>query len=316
MRFVYDFLIFGFLIIDGLLLIMFVKRWLKRRWKINIAAVALFLILLAGWSVIFYGSFIEPKTLAVHTQKIDIGGKEILRAVLVSDIHVGHYKKDGWVLRVVEKINSLKPDVIFIAGDFVYSKAEEVKYLTPLKNLKAPLGVYAVFGNHDYDEGRDFDTAQAKMRSGTVKTALETAGVKVLINSGVKLRKGKKDFYVLGLDDLWTFNANIKDALKTVGYALAMPHPNIVLAHNPDVVMLSELKDADLILAGHTHGGQIRTPWLSPIPRIPTALGDKYDRGLFKFGSMQLFITNGVSEWGPRARLFTPPEISLLEISI
>lgn len=327
MHFVYDFLIFGFLIVDGVLLIMFVRRWIKRRWKINIVAVALFLILLAAWSVIFYGSFIEPRILAVHTQKIDISAaktvtgaaittKETLRAVLISDIHVGHYKKDGWVSQVVEKINSLKPDVIFIAGDFVYDDEEQTKYLTPLKNLHAPLGVFAVLGNHDYDEGRDFDTVQAKTRASAVKKALESIGIKVLVNSGVKLRKGKKDFFVLGLDDLWTFNTNVKETLKTVGYALAMPHPNIVLAHNPDVVMLSELKEANLVLAGHTHGGQIRTPWLSSIPRIPTALGDKYDRGLFNFGQMQLFITNGVSEWGPRARLMTPPEIAVLEINL
>lgn len=325
MRFIYDFLIFGFLIIDGLLLIMFVKRWLARRWKFNFVSVALFLVLLGMWSVIFYGSFIEPRILAVNTQKIDLAKsvadaltapKETLRAALISDIHVGPYKKDGWVMRVVEKINSLKPDVVFIAGDFVYDDAEQAKYLAPLKNLKIPLGVYAVFGNHDYDEGRDFDTTQAKMRSGTVKIALEAVGVKVLINSGVKLRKGKKDFFVLGLDDLWTFNANIKEALKTVGYALAMPHPNIVLAHNPDVVMLSELKEADLVLAGHTHGGQIRLPWYGSVPRIPTALGNKYDRGLFNFKNIRLFITNGVSEWGPRARLMTPPEIALLEINL
>lgn len=324
MRFVYDFIIFGFLIIDGLLLIMFVKRWFARRWKFNVVSVVLFLILFFGWAVIFYGSFIEPRILVVNTQKIDISEtevvtgvpKETLRAVLISDIHVGPYKKDGWVLRIVEKINSLKPDVVFIAGDFVYDNVSQAKYLTPLKNLKIPLGVYAVFGNHDYDEGRDFGTTQAKERSSTVKKMLESLGVKVLINSGVKLRKGKKDFFVLGLDDLWTFNANVKDALKTVGYALTMPHPNIVLAHNPDVVMLSELKEADLVLAGHTHGGQIRTPWLTSIPRIPTALGDKYDRGLFNFKNIKLFITNGVSEWGPRARLFTPPEIAVLEISI
>lgn len=326
MRYIYDFLIFGFLIIDGLLLIMFVKRWLKRRWKINIVAVVLFLILLVAWSVIFYGSFIEPFILVVNTQKIQIPAsqqavsasapRETLRAVLIADFHAGPYKKDGWVKRTVEKINSLKPDVVFIAGDFVYSEAEEVKYLTPLKNLHAQLGVFAVLGNHDYDEGRDFDTAQAKARASAVKKALESAGIKIFVNSGVKLRKGKKDFFVLGLDDLWTFNVNIKDALKTVGYALAMPHPNIVLAHNPDIVMLSELKEADLVLAGHTHGGQIRTPWLSPIPRIPTALGDKYDRGLFKFKNLRLFITNGVGEWGPRARLMTPPEIAVLEINL
>lgn len=275
--------------------------------------------------MIFYGSFVEPKSLVVHTQKIDLAKtvpgatatpKEILRAALISDIHVGPYKKDGWVARVVEKINSLKPDVVFIAGDFIYDDAEQAKYLAPLKNLKIPLGVYAVFGNHDYDEGRDFGTTQAKMRSGTVKTALEAVGVKVLINSGVKLRKGKKDFYLLGLDDLWTFNVGVKEALKTIGYALAMPHPNIVLAHNPDVMMLSELKEADLVLAGHTHGGQIRLPWIGSVPRIPTALGNKYDRGLFNFKDIRLFITNGVSEWGPRARLMTPPEVAMLEINL
>ncbi|MBI4995136.1 metallophosphoesterase [Candidatus Peregrinibacteria bacterium] len=333
MRYIYDFLIFGFLIVDGLLLIMFVRRWLKRRWRINVAAVALFLILFAAWSVIFYGSFIEPKILVVHTQKIDLVkavpsaktaplsgavavSKETLRAALISDIHVGYYKKDSWVSHVVEKINSLKPDVIFIAGDFVYNKAEEVKYLTPLKDLHAPLGVFAVLGNHDYDEGRDFATPEAQARASTVKKTLESAGIKVLVNSAVKLKKGKKDFYLFGFDDLWTFNASLHDSLKTIGYAAVTPHPNILLAHNPDIVMLSEIKNIDLVVAGHTHGGQIRLPGFGPLPRIPTALGDKYDRGLFNFKNIQLFITNGVSEWGPRARLLTPPEIAMLEISL
>mgnify|MGYP001565284269 FL=1 len=176
--------------------------------------------------------------------------------------------------------------------------------------------MFAVFGNHDYGEGRDFATPKALVRASAVKKTLESAGIKVLVNSAVKLRKGKKDFYLFGLYELWTFNANLRDVLKTIGYAATAPHPNILLTHNPDVVMLSEMKDIDLVLAGHTHGGQIRLPWIGSLPRIPTALGNKYDRGLFNFKNIKLFITNGVSEWGPRARLMTPPEIALLEIDL
>ena len=91
--------------------------------------------------------------------------------------------------------------------------------------------------------------------------------------------------------------------------------PIILIAHNPDAILYSNADRADLVIAGHTHGGQIRLPWIGSIARIPTILGNDYDKGLFEYGDQQLFITSGVSETGPRARLFNPPVISVLTIS-
>jgi predicted MPP superfamily phosphohydrolase len=91
--------------------------------------------------------------------------------------------------------------------------------------------------------------------------------------------------------------------------------PQIVLSHTPDII-LKNIASADLILSGHTHGGQIRLPGIGAIPEIPTFLGRQYDEGLFNLGDQQLFITRGVGESGTRARLFCPPEISILTIDL
>ena len=78
--------------------------------------------------------------------------------------------------------------------------------------------------------------------------------------------------------------------------------------------MIEEKHNIDLVLAGHTHGGQIRLPFIGAVPTLPTAIDDSYDKGLFQFDSFKLFITSGLGEVGPRARLFNPPEIVKLKL--
>ena len=112
-----------------------------------------------------------------------------------------------------------------------------------------------------------------------------------------------------GIDDIW-FGGSSKAALD----GLTDEDMVILLAHNPDAVLFSETKVADLILSGHTHGGQIRLPLVGSLAHIPTVLGNTYDKGLFSLKDQWLFITSGVGEIGPRARLFNPPEIVLLNI--
>lgn len=243
----------------------------------------------------------------------------MLRVALVSDFHLGPYKQRGFATKVVKKIMALKPDIILIAGDFLAEDKKYVSFLEPLKNLSAPLGVYAVLGNHDYDDTITLLSEEGKARSKAVTETLEVAGVEALINEGKILKHDGHEFILIGTDDIWTGYADIQKAFKSEG-AVALqtqhPLPSILLSHNADIVERAEKLGVNLVLAGHTHGGQIRLPFLGSVPKIPHALGNKYDRGLFDFGETQLFITSGLAETGPRARLLVPPEVALLEIKL
>ena len=248
-----------------------------------------------SWAVIFYGSFIEPRFLVVQETPVVLAeeGRE-LRIAVASDFHVGVYKREDWVARVVKTIQAEAPDLILLPGDFVVGEAPEIRYLEPLKDLSAPLGVFAVIGNHDYKEKKELG----------VKQALQDLGVTILDNERIALTKDGRDFVLAGVSDIW----NDGDTYRTLA-GLEPEETVILVAHNPDAVFSPNSSLADLIIAAHTHGGQIRLPWIGPIPQIPDALGQAFDRGFFpaEGDRPNLFITSGVSETGPRARLFVPP---------
>ncbi len=295
----YDFIILIFLIGTGVFLLEVVS---KRKTLKNKTIVVLFAgAFLCCWMLVFYGSFIEPKKLVVNEQDVSISENPIhnIRAAVISDIHVGPYKKARWVDKVVAKTNSLEPDVIFILGDFIFSSSNDVEMLGPLKNLSAKYGVFAVTGNHDYI-GKE---------SEKVINALKKLNISVLENTNLRLIEND-NLVLAGVSDIW-FAGNIYSTLTGV----SSEDNVILLTHNPDVVLSSISERADLVLAAHTHGGQIRLPYIGPVAPLPTKLGRKYDKGLFLYNDLKLFITSGVSETGTRARLFNPPEIALLNIN-
>lgn len=323
MYFPLDSIIFGFLAADGLLLAILAWRWQYVK-KHRILGQSIFICIAAlAWIVVFYGSFIEPQILLVNEQKIDLRSdtsSDALREIdeisvaFFGDLHVGPYKQTKFVERVVRRTNELKPDLILLGGDFVFDSREQTKFLEPLEDLRAPLGVFAILGNHDYGESLPFSDIRGK----TVHKTLENLGIKVLMNEGVWIDVGNVGFYLLGIDDMWFGKPDISLALQSLKNSAAAGEipdaPKILLSHNPDIIIEAEKLGIDLVLAAHTHAGQIRLPFFGSVPEIPDNLGRSYDRGLFGFGSSQLFITSGAGEVGPRARLFAPPEISLLKI--
>lgn len=322
MQLFYDFLIFGFLILDGILIILFLvasRQRVKMRpgeyRRIALGRSLLFCACIGAWAVIFYGSFIESQLLVVAEKTVSIGKNptKSIRAVLVSDLHAGPYKKSEFVNKIADKILALKPDLILLAGDYVYDDVSQMEYLEPLKRLKAPLGVFAILGNHDYTTEKYLITEEDRLNAQKIQKKLESLGATVLINKGKRLITQGKELFLFGTDDIWADRADIDAAFRSVGRSQT-PHPGILVGHNPDIIFEAQKKNLDLVLAGHTHGGQIRLPWLGPVPEIPDRLGQKFDRGLFQFGNTQLFITSGAGESGPRARLLVPPEIALLTI--
>ena len=276
------------------------KKRAGQKKKIFLSLVAFFLAL--GWLAVFYGSFIEPRLLFVRHETIVLSDNPIreLKVAVLSDLHVGHYKKTSWAQAVTQTINEQKPDLIFLLGDFVFDRATDADMLASLLALQAPLGVYAVSGNHDFDSGA----------LENIKALFKTADIRFLDNTSAELPLAPPTLTLVGVADLW-FGGDPSFAMAKVNVKKG---PVIFLAHNPDVVLDPTVKPADLVIAGHTHGGQIRLPWLGSLAEIPDRLGQQYDRGLFDYHGQKLFITSGAGETGPRARLFVPPEIVILKL--
>ena len=264
---------------------------------------AIAIILGLGWLTVFYGSFIEPKILVVRESAIELSSEptEQLRVAVVADFHVGPYKGERWVRQVVDRVMALEADLIIMPGDFIFRIKDEVEMLAPIKDLSAPFGVWAVTGNHDYEDDA----------SRVVVETLESYGVVVLENERERIAVGESEVVIAGVSDIW-YEGDVERTL--VG--LEGEEVVLLISHNPDAVLHKTADRADLVIAGHTHGGQIRLPVIGAVPQIPTELGNAFDKGLFSYNDQQLFITSGVGETGPRARLFNPPEINLLTISL
>ncbi len=236
-----------------------------------------------------------------------------LKIAVVSDLHLGPYKGAEYTSRVVTEINALNPDILFMPGDFIYSRESQADGLAPFKELNPGIISLATLGNHDYGISRNIagKVDGSLTKSAYVRNRLQEAGVKVLSNESLLLFEGDGQIRITGLEDLWGYTGQFADDLFADSET-----PTIILEHNPDIILDPRVKTADLVVSGHTHGGQVRLPIIGAIAPLPTKLGRDFDRGLFSYAdSSQLFITRGAGEMGPRARLFNRPEIAMLNVS-
>lgn len=294
------------------------NTWLKRNrmkafWQKGGVVVIQFFSLLV-FAVVFYGSFIEPQIITVTKVSLPFGTIEPLKIAVISDLHVGPYKGAYFLRRVVTRINALRPDIVLIAGDLVLTEeitASSLDALAPLQNLHSLLGTYAILGNHDHSIYRmSMPISPVPDHSDAVEARLTSLGINILRNSSTTIQSGENIFTLAGIDDALSGQANILDALGNIPKGM----PTILLSHNPDVILDPASLFADIIITGHTHAGQIRLPWIGALATLPTHLGPKFDQGTFLLGSgTYLAITRGIGESGPRARLFAPPEIMLIE---
>lgn len=253
-----------------------------------------------------YGFQVEPNQLEIERVNVTLprlpGAFDGLTIAHLSDLHYGPYVSYEHLARAVQMTNALKPEVIVVTGDFVNSSW---KYIQPcaelLGQLQAPLGVFAVMGNHDYWVGY----LNLTLRS------LRENGVHLLRNQAVPLTRGRSTMYLVGLDDLWLELADLRRALS------AVPHNacKVVLMHEPDYADVCAQAEVDLQLSGHSHGGQVRLPFLGPL--ILPKFGEKYPMGLARAGNFtQVYTTRGVGVLPPAIRINCPPEITLLTLTI
>ena len=274
----------------------------SRLWKV------LALCAVVPASLLAYARFVEPQRLNLVETEIDLSGEKngvLLRAAVFADMHYGVFGNSISMRRIVRAVNAQDVDVVFIPGDFVYHlpESEFEQTFAPLTELDAP--VFAVLGNHDVGyPGPDVGVSLTQV--------LERAGVTLVENKVVSAEIAGQTINIAGASDLWQ-NAMSFEYANDLGDV-----PVIFLAHNPDTAYaVPDRINYDLMVSGHTHGGQIRVPGM--LRRvIPTK--HPFDHGLHrvKLGEKQhkIFVTPGTGMVGLPMRFRMLPRIDILNLQI
>ncbi len=290
------FLLF-FLITD---IIGLLNRWLHflpalpvsyRMVQIVLSSTVILALLVTG-----YFRFTHP---AIDTYQLKIdkkaGERKELRVVALSDLHLGLLIDKKRLQGYIDKINALHPDVVFIAGDVVDNSTRplnEEKMYEEFQRLNAPLGVYMCLGNHEYISGIDSSLE-----------FLRKTGIHLLVDSVAEV---DHSFYVIGRDD----HSNVKrKSLKNMVAEIDSSKPVFLLDHQPFYLEDAEKNGVDFQLSGHTHNGQLWPGNL--IVKSMYELGHGYKQK----GKTHIYVSSGMTLWGPLFRIGTQSEITVFEIT-
>ena len=250
-----------------------------------------------------YAALIEPRTLEVRRSRVHVRTLpeefEGLRIALLSDFHAGRLTPRALLHRATRAAMAEQPHLIALTGDFVDRNPDDLqRAIDAVRGLWAPLGVYAVPGNHDHVHGGLDAWRRALTRE---------AGIRDLTNTHVLLQRDRATFCVAGVDDLEEGTPRLR-----------LPPPadrdfTLLLAHNPEQAERSRRgdDDVDLILSGHTHAGQIRLPAVGPLHRK----SEIYDEGLRRRPWTQVYTSRGLGTTFLPVRFNARPEIAVLELT-
>ena len=228
-------------------------------------------------------------------------GVKPVRAVLISDVHIGSHAMDEARLdRIVDQINALDPDIVLMAGDFIYghdpqgAKKKGPALVAPFRKLHPPLGVVAVLGNHDHWTGPD-----------DVRSLLAQARITVLENDVT----ARGPIVIGGVDDDYSKHADIA---ATMAKLRPFEGARIILTHSPDIAPRLP-GDVHLLLAGHTHCGQGVLPFYGPVASV-SHFKDRYRCGLVLDPHLAVIVTGGLGTSGPPMRFGAPPDMWLITL--
>lgn len=254
-----------------------------------------------GW---MYASKLEPGWLEITSHSLILPrlhpAFDNYRIIQISDIHLETWMTPKRLAEVIKTTNMLRGDLIAITGDFV----TDLYHRTPtdlienLSKLKAPDGVFAVLGNHDY-------WTNIK----TIRQVLELSGITELSNAVHTLERDGVSLHIAGVDDYWENKARLRDVLDQLPDEGAA----ILLAHEPDFAVISaQSRRFDLQLSGHTHGGQVILPGIGPL--VLPMYGRKFPKGLYQVEDMLLYTNRGLGTARPQLRFNCRPEISMITL--
>jgi len=275
-------------------------------------------IILTGIFLFIYTFSIEPNWIETTHTEIKISsnpGAEFpgCNLLVIADIHAAGEGHEKFLEEVVEKINTISQeeeiDVVIIDGDMINYKSSETEFLAPLENIEHK-EVYAVLGNHDYGRGWHH-----KEIADEVEKYLENLGIDVMRNENRIVCGG--EVRIVGIDSLWSDQYDLDEAFahdssSDEGRNSGKIIPDILISHNPDIVYVMEDKHPDIIISGHTHGGQVKFPLIGPVV-MPSEAGRVCPEGLCRINEYEIYITRGVGG-SPRIRFLSRPEISVIEL--
>ncbi len=236
----------------------------------------------------------------IEIEKVEIKIKNLKQSyniVQLSDIHIGGLVNKEFISNLVKKVNALNPDIVVITGDMVDTKLDYAKEaLDELKNLKSKYGNYFIVGNHEYFHGVV-----------SIIDYVNTLNIKTLENENVYIGEKEKGFFLAGVYDVMGYRI---ESYKPDLYKALIgtdEYPIVLLAHQPKFI--EEVKDVDLVLSGHTHGGQI-VPF-----NFIVKLAQPYIKGLHQHNDYtQIYVNKGTGFWGPPMRLGASSEITNITI--
>ncbi|MCX7992641.1 MAG: metallophosphoesterase [Fimbriimonadales bacterium] len=272
-----------------------------RRWMLGVGLTGL-LVLFGGFAV---GRWTRMRSVAISAPV-----NEPVRIAVLGDFHITDEASMQHARDCLQRAMAENPDIILLVGDYVHTHHGLPYLKRALLGVHAPLGVYAVLGNHDHWSGKD-----------AVIRALGDSGVRVLREENLTVRKGETKLTLVGIYDLWFRKPDWAKAFR--GLPEKPRHPVILLSHNPDAVLSPYRNRTTLIVAGHTHAGQVWMPATahrtmqklfgrSYIPK--TKYGTSHPYGLYLEGDTWIYITSGVTHGRSVPRWYTRPELSVIEL--
>lgn len=237
-------------------------------------------------------------TVAVPNLPPAFEGKTV---AVLADLHHGPFSSIDFIRQAIGLTNSLNPDLVALVGDYAHRGDQAHVQLPPcldaLSALSAPLGVFAVPGNHDMQ------------RSGAVyRSVIASTPLRDLTNQHAEITFDGQRLWLAGVDDLWWGKPSLPTALANIPAGSAV----VLLSHNPDFAEQKPDPRVGLILSGHTHGGQV---YFGKAPWVPSQYGEKYRKGLVAGPASQVFVSRGLGEAGVPVRINVPPEVCLLTFS-
>lgn len=256
---------------------------------------------LSGLAVSAYGILIRRRRFQVVERVAWVPGLDPrldgLRVAHLSDLHIGALTPRSWGLRWARAAAAGEPDLAVVTGDMVTSGTEfHEDVAAVVGTLRSKMGVFVSMGNHDY-----FGEGEPLVR------LLRERGVKVLRNEGVSLDRGGATIWLAAIDDTWTRRDDVASAMRGRPEG-AM---TLLLAHDPDSFDEAADAGADVVLSGHTHGGQIAVPFIARAANL-ASFTHRYILGFYRRGRALLYVHPGLGTTGPPIRIGVAPEVTIL----
>jgi uncharacterized protein len=258
-------------------------------------------VALSPFALAAYGTLFGARVLRRERVEVPVAGLPRgwwgARIVQLSDLHSGRHVTAQRLRGIARRAARLSPDLLVVTGDIVHNSPVFARQAAEaIATVTAPFGTYAILGNHDFWAGAD-----------AVEGELERAGVQVLRNRGLVLRRGGDELWLCGVDDPWSGRFDLAAALRDRPEGAA----TVLLSHQPNTWPLAQRAGVQLQLSGHTHGGQVALLWLHRSLSLARFI-TPFVAGLYRAGTSFLYVNRGAGTVMPMIRIGARPEVTEL----